>query len=137
MSEALGMPGVCLGQGGLALVPHQFSGAEVDRGRGIPTDPGMAVLRVVIPDESLAPGMGLADRGERLRESPLYLTVLKCASLTGLPLLVLGRQCDRVTPRSVSNTDTDFEVIEVPRSEYTVCGTRPLCSMVSAVNSLA
>jgi hypothetical protein len=62
---------------------------------------------------------------------------LDWASLYGLSFEVLGREWERVTPRSMSIWTTVLEVIEVPRSECTVCGIRPLRSMVSAMNSFA
>jgi hypothetical protein len=52
-------------------------------------------------------------------------------------LETLGREWDRVTPRSISSWETFFEVIEVPRSACTVSGTMPLRSMVSRINSSA
>ena len=52
-------------------------------------------------------------------------------------MLAFGREWERVTPRSVSSSETDLEVIEVPRSAWTVCGTMPLRSMASAMNSSA
>ena len=48
--------------------------------------------------------------------SPQYLIVLKFASLKGLSFDTFGRECERVTPRSISNWETFFEVIEVPPS---------------------
>ncbi len=55
MAESLGVGGV----GGVeGLLPHHLDavgGAVVDRGRGVQSDPGMAVLMVVVAEE-LAPG---------------------------------------------------------------------------------
>src|SRR3954468_6951300 len=52
-----------------------------------------------------------------------YFNVLNQASLYGLSLDTFGRECDRVTARSSSSSATDFDVIEVPRSACTTCGT--------------
>jgi hypothetical protein len=52
-------------------------------------------------------------------------------------LLTFGRECDLVTPRSISSCETFGDVIEVPRSACTVSGTMPLRSMVSRINSSA
>jgi len=38
-------------------------------------------------------------------------------------LETLGRECERVTFRSSSRAATVLEVIEVPRSAWTTCGT--------------
>jgi len=48
-----------------------------------------------------------------------------------------GRECVLVTPRSVSNADTGFEVIGVPRSACSVCGAAPLRAIASARKSAA
>src|SRR4051794_19359198 len=52
-----------------------------------------------------------------------YFNVLNQASLYGLSFDTFGRECDRVTSRSSSRSAIDFEVIEVPRSACTTCGT--------------
>src|SRR5665648_405972 len=66
-----------------------------------------------------------------------YFRVLNCASEYGLSLLTRAREWERVTPRSASSAETGWEVIEVPRSACTVCGTAPLRSMASAMKSVA
>ncbi len=45
-----------------------------------------------------------------------YFIVLKWASLNGLSLEKCGRECDWVTPRSVSRSATGLEVLELPWS---------------------
>ncbi|MEV5017639.1 hypothetical protein ACIGW1_01110 [Streptomyces sp. NPDC053780] len=50
---------------------------------------------------------------------------------------VLGRECDRVIPRSISSWETYLEVIEVPRPVCAVSGTMPSRAMVSWMNSSA
>ena len=60
-----------------------------------------------------------------------------CASENGLSLLTLGREWDRVTPRSASSAETGLEVIEVPRSACTVCGVAPSRWIASAMKSFA
>ncbi|RGC64951.1 hypothetical protein C5N14_31095 [Micromonospora sp. MW-13] len=52
-----------------------------------------------------------------------YFNVLNQASLYGLSLDTFGRECERVTSRSSSRSATDFDVIDVPRSACTTCGT--------------
>src|SRR5450759_1091072 len=66
-----------------------------------------------------------------------YFIVLNCASENGLSLLTRGREWERVTPRSASRAETGLEVIEVPRSACTVCGTVPLRAIASAMKSFA
>src|SRR4051794_15340767 len=65
-----------------------------------------------------------------------YFKVLNQASLYGLSLDTLGREYDRVTVRSSSSSATDFEVIEVPRSAWTTCGT-PCTSNTSHITDSA
>lgn len=48
-----------------------------------------------------------------------------------------GRECDLMTPRLVSSSETSPEVMDVPRSAWTVCGTSPLRAMASAMNASA
>jgi len=43
----------------------------------------------------------------------------------------------RVTPRSTSNADTGFDVIEVPRSACTVCGAVPFRVIASSMKAFA
>ncbi|OEJ21224.1 hypothetical protein AS594_36935 [Streptomyces agglomeratus] len=54
-----------------------------------------------------------------------------------MSLETFGREWLRVTPRSISNWETFLDVMEVPRSAWTVSGTMPLRSMVSRINSSA
>jgi hypothetical protein len=60
------------------------------------------------------------------------LSVLNCDSLYGLSLETFGRECDFRIPRSVSSADTGFDVIEVPRSAWIVCGMTPLLTRIAS-----
>jgi hypothetical protein len=52
--------------------------------------------------------------------SGLYLSVLNCASENGLSFETCGREWLFVTPRSASSSATAFDVIDEPRSAWTV-----------------
>ncbi len=58
------------------------------------------------------------------------------ASENGLSLDTCGREWDWVTPRSASRNATGFEVIDEPRSAWTVNWSRSMCCLtqVSAIN---
>src|SRR5680860_746517 len=51
-TESLGVGVVGGGQGVLPVLVDRVGGAEVDRGRGVPRDPGMAVDVVVLVEEA-------------------------------------------------------------------------------------
>ena len=72
---------------------------------------------VVIPLKNVRQKL-LASRMEpkRCGKSGRYLRVLNCAPENGLSLLVCGRECVLVIPRSASKNATGLEVIELPRS---------------------
>src|SRR5680860_1406639 len=61
---------------------------------------------------------------------------LNQASLYGLSLLTRGREWDRVTSRSESSAATVLDVIEVPRSAWTICG-MPWIPKISFIISTA
>src|SRR5665811_1210724 len=65
-----------------------------------------------------------------------YLRVLNQASLYGLSLETFGRECDLVTSKSDSSAATVLEVIDVPRSAWTTCGT-PWTPKISFIISTA
>lgn len=46
-------------EGGLAVCLDLIGGPEVDRRRGVEPDPGMAMVVVVVGEESLAEGPGV------------------------------------------------------------------------------
>ena len=55
----------------------------------------------------------------------------------GLSFDTRGREWVRVMPRSISSIATVFEVIEVPRSAWTVCGAEPFRATAVSMNSAA
>src|SRR5664279_2124422 len=65
-----------------------------------------------------------------------YFNVLNQASEYGLSLETFGRECDLGASRSDSNAATVLEVIDVPRSAWTTCGT-PWTPKISFIISTA
>src|SRR6476469_4754398 len=67
-------------------------------------------------------------------KSGRYFNVRNCASLNGLSLLVCGRECDFVTPRSASKNATGLDAIDEPLSAWivSVSESMPCLAMVSA-----
>ncbi|CKR67466.1 Uncharacterised protein [Mycobacterium tuberculosis] len=63
----------------------------------------------------------------RFGKSGRYLRVLNWASDNGLSLLVCGRECDLVTPRSASSSATGLELIDEPRSACRVSWSALMC----------
>ena len=57
-------------EGGAALGADLVGGAVVDRGWGVPADPGVAVLVVVVVEERLAEGTGVGEAAEPVRKRP-------------------------------------------------------------------
>src|SRR5690606_4281852 len=76
---------------------------------------------------------------KRFGKSGRYFNVLNCASEYGLSVEVYGLEWVFVTPRSVSRKATGFEVMELPRSAWTVSwpGTMPCCVMACAMSCSA
>ena len=70
-------------------------------------------------------------------KSGRYFSVRYWDSEYGLSFDTRGRECVLVTPRSASSADTGFDVIDVPRSAWTVCGADPLRVIASARKSAA
>src|SRR5680860_1390492 len=68
VAEPLGMGVVGGGEGVLSVLVDRVGGAEVDRGRGVPRDPGMMVDVVVLVEEAGAELAGVSQRGEGFRE---------------------------------------------------------------------
>ena len=66
--EPLGVPGASAVERGLALRTDLDSGAEVDRGRGVHADPGMAVVVIVGVEEPVAERAGIGQTAEPLGE---------------------------------------------------------------------
>ena len=62
--EPFGVRGVGRVEGDLAGVVDGGGGAEVDRRRGVPADPGVAMDVVVLGEESVTERSGVLDGGE-------------------------------------------------------------------------
>lgn len=96
----------------------------------------MRVNVVVLVEESFQEHSCISVAND-LGKSCKYFIVLNCASENGLSFDTLGRECDRTMPRLVSSSGTNPEVIEVPRSASTECGTVPLRQIASSMNSVS
>src|SRR6266851_995915 len=136
-AEPLGVVVVGGGERVLPGLVDRAGGTEVDRGRGVPGDPGMPVNVLYSWKKPAQNWRARASEAKDAGNSGRYFRVLNCASENGLSLLTRGRECERVTPRSVSSADTGLDVIDVPRSACTVCGAVPLRSMASSMKSFA
>jgi hypothetical protein len=112
--EAIGPSGEGGVENHLASGADLLSPAEMDIGRRVQGDAGVAVAVVVVGEEPGAEHPGRLDAREPARETAPVLEVLNCASEKGLSLDWCGRLWLWSTPRSASSWVTVFEVIEVP-----------------------
>jgi hypothetical protein len=111
--------------------------AVVDVSGDVQPDPGVVVLVVVGGDELVEErARAWVREPNRSAKTGRYFSVLNSDSLYGLSLLTLGRECERVTFRSASRAATVLDVIEVPRSACTTCGT-PWIPKISLIISWA
>ena len=101
---------------GLALRTDLDSGAEVDRGRGVHADPGMAVIVIVGVEEPVAERAGIGQTAEPLGEIGHVLESFEPGLGERVAFEQCGREWERRTPRSIISSETGFEVIEPPRS---------------------
>lgn len=103
-------------QGDLTSFVDSSCGAEVHRGRSVPTDAGMVMDVVVFVEEPSRKVRASPSVANDFGKSCRHSRVLNWASENGLSLETLGRECDRVTPRKVRSSETSPEVIAVPRN---------------------
>jgi hypothetical protein len=130
-----------LGVGGVGGVQHRASregdllgAAVVDVGRGEQADPRVAMLDVVPAEEALAEGAGVLERAEPVREGRVVLEGLELAFGVGVVVGDVRAGVALGDPRSASSMATGLEVMEVPRSAWTVSCPGWTCwaAMVSA-----
>jgi hypothetical protein len=114
------------GQGGLAGFVDGVGDAEVDRRRAAPADAGVAVNMAIFVEESVQKFVRIAKECKEFRKVMDVFQGFELRLTEGLSLLVRGREWDRSMPRLAISSDTDPEVIGVPRSACTVCGIAPL-----------
>ena len=108
----------------------------MDVGRGVKSNPGMPMFVVVPLHKICQEDASICQAAEALRERRSVLQGLKPGFAVGLSLETFGRECDLVTSRSDSNAATVLEVIDVPRSAWTTCGT-PWIPKISFIISTA
>ena len=109
--------------------------AVVDIGGDQQPDARMMVGGVVPAEELLAEGAGVLDRTESVGEGGAVLEGLELALAVGLSLLMCGRECDLVTPRSARSWATCLEAIEGPRSAWMASWSRVMCCLVMVWSS--
>jgi len=101
---------------GLSLFADRVGSAVVDVGWGVEPGAGVAVLVVVVLEESVDEGPALGEGCELFGEPRRVFEGLELGFAVGVVVGDAGRLCDWRTPRSARSWDTVFEVIELPRS---------------------
>ena len=139
LDEALGVGGVGAGEHTGSDFEQLVDPAVVNVGRGEQRDPAVAVAGVVPSEEVRAEGPGMLERAEPIRKARPILERLEAGLGNGLSLLVWGREWLLLIPRSASRRATGREVIEVPRSAWTVrrSGTMACLATESAMSRSA
>ena len=79
-------------EGGLPAGLDLGHGVEVDRGRGVHADPGVAMLVVVGGEEPVTERACIGEGAEPVGKAGTYLRVLNCASEYGLSFEHRGRE---------------------------------------------
>ena len=105
----------------LALGDALLGAAVVDVGRREHAERGVVVLVIAPVEEVLAVYTRILCRAEALgKVGPVLQRLELRLALNGLSLDTCGRECVLVTPRSAKRNATGFEVIDAPRSAWTV-----------------